>query len=338
MFSLKTVAQHGHIPALERYDYTGEYAFTNYERGHQLGETPLETFESRAERFSGAGGARRLSVGHIFTLTQHPNHERGGTENRSFLLLALQWAAENNLPVSATRRHMLGSLEKQLLQLREKKGHSVESASDQSMNTAFFHVQLEAQCTDTPYRTVITHLKPELGGPQTAIVVGPTNDMIHTDTLNRVKVQFHWDRHGSYTQGSSCWLRVSQSNAEFVPRVGQEVIVSFLEGDPDRPLVTGRVYNGDRSPLWHSNGLLSGFHNKNYRGHGHNELVFDNATNQSRVRLGTSQQVSELNLGYLIHQQGNNRGAFRGLGFELRSDAYGAIRANEGFYLSTWGG
>ncbi|OLO04101.1 type IV secretion protein Rhs, partial [Salinicola socius] len=123
----------------------------------------------------------------------------------------------------------------------------------------------------------------------------------------------------------------------FVPRIGQEVLVDFLEGDADRPLITGRVYNGEQRPDWHSHGLLSGFKSKTYRGSKYNELVFDDAIDQERVRLNSEAEKSQLNLGYLIHQTGNTRGAFRGTGFELRTDAYGAIRANQGLYLSSWG-
>jgi type VI secretion system secreted protein VgrG len=122
-----------------------------------------------------------------------------------------------------------------------------------------------------------------------------------------------------------------------VPRIGQEVIVDFLEGDADRPLITGRVYNGEQQPDWHSHGLLSGFKSKTYRGSKYNELVFDDATDQERVRLNSENEKSQLNLGYLIHQNGNHRGSFRGTGFELRTDAYGAIRANEGLFLTSWG-
>ena len=333
-----------YLPTLEQYHYPGEYAFGRYDRGYQLGEIRIERHESQANRFTGSGGARQLSVGHQFLLSQHPNHEGGGVENRTFLLLGLEWAAENNLPVAVTRRHMPGSLEMQLEALRASVGQSIETSSDQeAAGTAFFHVRLEAQRFDVAFRAPDAHRKPKVGGPQTALVVGPANETIHTDQLNRVKVQFHWDREGHFNEHSSCWLRVSQVNADggwgavFVPRIGQEVIVSFLEGDPDRPIITGRVYNGERQPLWHSNGLFSGFHTQNYRGSGYNELLFDDATDQSRIRLGTDHHYSELNLGYLIHQQGNGRGQYRGEGFELRSDAYGAVRANKGLYLSSWG-
>ncbi|MFC4241587.1 DUF2345 domain-containing protein, partial [Marinobacter oulmenensis] len=88
---------------------------------------------------------------------------------------------------------------------------------------------------------------------------------------------------------------------------------------------------------WHSHGLLSGFKSKTYKGSQYNELVFDDATDQERVRLNSENEKSQLNLGYLIHQNGNHRGGFRGTGFELRTDAYGAIRANEGLYLTSWG-
>ncbi|SPJ33563.1 Actin cross-linking toxin VgrG1 [Kushneria phyllosphaerae] len=158
-----------------------------------------------------------------------------------------------------------------------------------------------------------------------------------------MRVQFHWDRTGQRNEQSGVWLRVAQPSAGggwggvFVPRVGQEVLVDFLEGDADRPLITGRIYNGEQTPDWHSNGLLSGIKSKTYRGSKYNEQVFDDATDQERVRLNSEHSKSQLNLGYLIHQNGNHRGAFRGTGFELRTDAYGAIRANEGLYLSSWG-
>ncbi len=96
--------------------------------------------------------------------------------------------------------------------------------------------------------------RPFVRGSQTAIVVGPEAEEIYTDTYGRVKVQFHWDQQGGYDENSSCWIRVSQGLAGgsygvmFLPRVGQEVIVDFLEGDPDRPIITGRVYNNDHMP------------------------------------------------------------------------------------------
>jgi type VI secretion system secreted protein VgrG len=93
-------------------------------------------------------------------------------------------------------------------------------------------------------------------GPQTAVVVGPAGEEIFTDKYGRVKVQFHWDRYGKKNEKSSCWVRTSSpwAGKSFgfvqVPRIGQEVVVDFLEGDPDQPLITGRVYNAEQMPPW----------------------------------------------------------------------------------------
>ncbi|WP_224419009.1 type VI secretion system tip protein TssI/VgrG, partial [Modicisalibacter sp. R2A 31.J] len=152
------------------------------------------------------------------------------------------------------------------------------------IGTGHFLVDLEAQRRSQPYRHPLSHPRPVVGGPQTATVVGPEGEEIHTDPLDRVRVQFHWDRQGRHDERAGVWLRVAQPNAGagwggvFVPRIGQEVLVDFLEGDPDRPLITGRVYNGEQRPEWHSHGLFSGFKSKTYRGSQYNELLFDDAT------------------------------------------------------------
>ncbi|ALM53979.1 type VI secretion system Vgr family protein [Halomonas huangheensis] len=349
--SMETVRDQGNLPDLEVYDYPGEYYYLDHERGEHLTLNRLEALESQAKRFRGFGGARQLKVGQWFELSQHARHasginDRGSEEERQFLVLGLNIHAENALPVSAHLRTLPGSLQPQLAAARE--AHGLEDNSHrhedyQQAGTGHYLVDFEAQRLSQPYRSSLDHPRPVIGGPQTATVVGPEGEEIHTDHLNRVKIQFHWDRLGQRDGNSSCWVRVSQPNASgrwggvFVPRIDQEVIVDFLEGDADRPLITGRVYNGDQTPEWHSNGLLSGFKTKTYRGSKFNELVFDDATDQERVRLNSEHSKSQLNLGYLIDQQGNTRGAFRGSGFELRSDAYGAIRANEGLLLTSWG-
>ncbi len=345
---LDTLSDQGNLPPTELYDYAGEYYYHGYARGERLTENRLEAHESRAKRFRGSGGARQLQAGRWFELTQHPLHDSGGEPERQFLLLGVTVHAENALPVSAQLQALPGSLQPQLDAAKQAHGLEDEGDSDRlsdymSGGTGHFLVDLEAQRLSQPYRHPLTHRRPVIGGPQTATVVGPANEEIHTDHLNRVRVQFHWDRQGQNDENSSVWLRVSQPNAGagwggvFVPRIGQEVLVDFLEGDADRPLITGRVYNGEQTPDWHSHGLLSGFKSKTYRGSKYNELVFDDATDQERVRLNSEAEKSQLNLGYLIHQTGNTRGAFRGTGFELRTDAYGAIRANQGLYLTSWG-
>jgi type VI secretion system secreted protein VgrG len=346
--SLDTLSDQGNLPEAEMYDYAGEYYYHGFERGERLTENRLEAYESQAKRFRGAGGTRQLEAGRWFELTQHPRHTAGGEAERQFLILGVTVHAENALPVSARLNALPGSLQPQLDAAKRAHGLEDENLEERlsdyrNTGTGHFLVELEAQRRTQPYRAPRNHPRPVLGGPQTATVVGPEGEEIHTDHLNRVRVQFHWDRQGRHNEQSGVWLRVSQPNAGpgwggvFVPRIGQEVIVDFLEGDADRPLITGRVYNGEQQPDWHSHGLLSGFKSKTYRGSKHNELVFDDATDQERVKLNSEHEKSQLNLGYLIHQSGNTRGAFRGTGFELRTDAYGAIRANEGLYVSSWG-
>ena len=116
------------------------------------------------------------------------------------------------------------------------------------------HCTFMAIPSTTPYRSASTTKKPEIRGAQTAVVVGKSGEEIWTDEYGRVKLQFRWDREGSSNEDSSCWVRVAQLwgggawGAMHVPRIGQEVIVEFLEGDPDRPMVTGRVYNADNMP------------------------------------------------------------------------------------------
>ena len=119
---------------------------------------------------------------------------------------------------------------------------------------ADFTCSFTAMSSKEPYRPRRGTPKPFVQGPQTAIVVGPEGDEIYTDNFGRVKVQFHWDRLGKQDQNSSCWMRVSHPWAGknwgmvAIPRIGQEVIVDFLEGDPDRPIITGRVYNAEQMP------------------------------------------------------------------------------------------
>jgi type VI secretion system secreted protein VgrG len=120
------------------------------------------------------------------------------------------------------------------------------------MSGIHFDCKFEAIGSQRPFRSASITPKPVVKGPQTALVVGKSGEEIWTDQYGRVKVQFHWDRLGEKNENSSCWLRVAQIwagkqwGAIHIPRIGQEVIVDFLEGDPDQPIVTGRVYNSEQ--------------------------------------------------------------------------------------------
>lgn len=205
----------------EMYDYPGDYVEPG--DGNNYSKIRLQELLAQHEIAQGRGNAAGLAVGYLFSLTQCPREE----QNREYLI------------VSAT--HRLESDE-------------YESFSGGAISGKPYLGEIVAVEAKQPYRAPRITPKPVVQGPQTAIVVGPKGEEIYTDQYGRVKCQFHWDRHGSADQDSSCWIRVAQSWAgkkwgSFnLPRIGQEVIVDFLEGDPDQPIITGRVYNGANMP------------------------------------------------------------------------------------------
>ncbi|PQV44568.1 type VI secretion system Vgr family protein [Paraburkholderia sp. BL21I4N1] len=340
--TIPTLATQGELPQqAEVYEYTGAYTYGKQDRGDQLARVRMEEWESRAKRFHGVGAVRRIDAGRWFELQDHPDHSTGSEQERQFAVIALDWVIENNLPVSGGTTDFPHSLKGAVAAARA--AHSADAAltvkaSDGS--EGFFMAAVEAQRKTIPFRSPFEHHKPEMS-MQTATVVGPANEEVYTDPLNRIKVLMHWDRLNDGDENASCWMRVAQSDtggsygAVHVPRVGEEVIVSFLDNDCDKPIVTGRVYNGAKKPDWHSNGILSGYKSKEYQGSGYNQMVMDDATGQNRVQLYSSSTNAQLHLGYLIAQSGNARGEYLGSGFDLKSDAYGAIRAAQGMVVST---
>jgi type VI secretion system secreted protein VgrG len=202
----------------ELYDYPGGYRVRS--DGQTQARVRLEQTQEPFERASGHTNARGLAVGGLVELTEHPRDD----QNREYLLT---WAALSLV------------------------GHDVSLGGDEG-NT--FSCEFGAIDSKIPFRTQPKTSKPIVEGPQTAVVVGKSGEEIWTDKYGRVKVQFHWDREGKRDENSSCWVRVAQAwagtnwGAMHIPRMGQEVIVDFLEGDPDRPIITGRVYNASNMP------------------------------------------------------------------------------------------
>ena len=318
---------------LERYEHRGQYGWQNEERGNWLTRVQIEQDESAAHRVTGHGGVRQMQPGRGFELSQHPLHDGQPKASRQFLLIEVEFFAQSNLPVAFQRRHSPGSLKPLMSQFRD------DTAEDDG--EGFYLNRFEAQRLDIPYRSPFEHRKPDQPGPQTAVVVAPNGAEVQTDALNRVCVRFHWDRLSQPEASPSCWIRMMQNSSGdgwgsvHVPRAGEEVIVTFLDNDIDRPLILGQVYGGDR-PAWHSTGHMSGYKSREIQGLGYNQWVMDDTKGQVRTQIRSSHSHSELNLGYLVDQQGNDRGALRGAGFELRTDAFGAIRAQQGLYLSSW--
>lgn len=343
------LAEHGNLPGqLEVYEYTGAYTYAKQDQGNKQTRIRVEEWESNMKRFHGVSGVRSLRPGTLFSLEDHPAHREEAEEDREFAVIAVEWGIENNLPLSDRSRDFPGNLAPQLDAFKAAIGRSFAQkhveGSDLSAHerAGYCFNRFEVQRRKVPFRSPFEHPKPNLH-PQTAIVVGPPAEEIFTDHLNRVKVQFRWDRQSPGDDKASCWVRVSYPNAGqgwgnvYVPRIGQEVIVTYLNGDADRPVITGRLYNEAQTPQWHTDGKLSGCKSKEHKGSGFNQLVFDDTTNQNRVHLYSTSTHAQLNLGYLVTQRGNERGRFYGSGFALSTDDYGAIVTNKGLYISTFG-
>ena len=200
------------------YDYPGTYVQS--EDGEHYARTRIEALQTQHQQVDFSGNARGLGSGHLFSLTGFSRQD----QNREYLIVGIRYyITQENL---------------------ESGGGEASAQFESSLNC------IDAQQSFRPL--AITH-RPIVKGPQTALVVGPKGEEIWTDQYGRVKVHFHWDRHDQSNENSSCWIRVSQSwagknwGSMQIPRIGQEVIVSFLEGDPDRPIITGRVYNAEQT-------------------------------------------------------------------------------------------
>jgi type VI secretion system secreted protein VgrG len=203
----------------EVYDYPGTYI--QIPDGEQYGSVRIEEMATQFVAAQGATNARGLTVGALMTLEDHPRHDQN----------------VQHLIVGASYDLTFGDYE------------ALPEAGGTSYRCSFAAIPSSQQ-----YRPKRMTPKPFVQGPQTAVVVGPGGEEIYTDKYGRIKVQFHWDRLGKKDEHSSCWMRVSYPWAGkawggiAIPRLGQEVIVDFLEGDPDQPIVTGRVYNAEQMP------------------------------------------------------------------------------------------
>lgn len=239
--------------AFEVYDYPGRYAKTDHGQG--LTRARIEEEEARYHTVEGDSGHASFRTGHRFTLTRHPIAPE---EGKAYVLFRVVHAARDT-------------------------SHLANPAEPSSYRNNF--VALPA---DVRFRAARQTRCPVVQGPQTAMVVGPPGETIHTDKHGRVKLQFHWDRRGQRDDRSSCWVRVSQAWAGAgwggvnIPHVGHEVVVSFLEGDPDRPLVTGRVYNAETAKAI---GLPANKTQSAMRDHSGNEILMEGKGGVQDVRI-----------------------------------------------------
>jgi type VI secretion system secreted protein VgrG len=340
--NVPTMPNQGSLPdQAEVYEYTGAYSYAKQDRGDQLSGIRMEEWESRAKRFHGVGGVRGIDAGRRFILDGHPDHDRDQASQKEFAVIEAAWVIANNLPAGNPGPEYPHSLQATLDEVRASHaGDAAFRVVHGDGSEGFYLMEIEAQRTSVPYRSPFEHRKPETH-LESAIVVGPKGEEIYTDELNRIKVQFVWDRLNSGDEKASCWVRVAQADTGngyggvHMPRVGEEVLIDHIGGDCDRPVVISRLYNGAAKPQWHSNGLLSGYRSKEYGGSGYNQMVMDDSSGQNRMQLFSSTANSQLHLGYLVQHTGNTRGAYLGTGFDLKSESYGAIRAGQGLFVSS---
>ena len=211
--------QKGHAQAnYEIYDYPGEYP--EKADGDQYAKVRMEELAQPYEICSGQSDSRGISSGYLFTMAKHTRTD----QNRDYLILSTNYQAA-------------------------AEDYETSGGQDEICSCSLTAIPSSVQ-----FRPARTSSKPVIQGTQTAVVTGPAGEEIYTDEHGRVKVQFHWDREGKYDENSSCWIRVGQNWAGkrwgglHIPRIGQEVIVDFLEGDPDHPIIVGAVYNGNNMP------------------------------------------------------------------------------------------
>jgi type VI secretion system secreted protein VgrG len=243
--STNSVKKTGKSGQYEVFDYPGNYIDKGDSdgKGDRIAKRRIEALEANFKLAEGHGAVRYFEAGGYFTLKGH----RFKSENDK------QW-------VVARVRHAASGA-----------GHAAGAGGSYTYGNSFVVAP-----KDTVLRPARTTPRPIIAGPQTALVVGPSGEEIDVDKYGRIHVQFHWDRLGEKNEKSSCWIRCAQSwagpqwGAVFTPRMGMEVVVEFLDGDPDRPLITGCVYNGENMPPWElpANKTQSGIETRSSKGGG----------------------------------------------------------------------
>ena len=293
----------------ERYDYPGRYKRDI--AGKPFTKTRLAALRNDAKLAHVEGDDERLQPGLAFDLNAHPREDF----NDRWRTIAIK---------------------------HEGKQHtSLQEESFGSDVGTSYEIKASAIRWTSDWKAPLRN-KPCIDGPQIATVVGPPGEEVYCDKWGRVKVQFPWDRSDKNNDQSSCWIRVAQGwagatwGAMAVPRVNQELIISFLDGDPDQPIATGRAYRETNLPPYELPRLnaVATTKSREFRGSRANELRIDDTTAQISAALMSDHEHSALHLGYLTHPRHYGDGRPRGEGFELRTDGHGALRAAKGLLLS----
>ncbi|HSW04163.1 type VI secretion system Vgr family protein [Aquabacterium sp.] len=382
------------LEALTQHDVPGLYAYEDAAQGERLSRVQMEALDAQREQVVARGSWRTAAPGTRFTLLDHPVHDGRDSARDEFIALSVQHTARNNLSAhhKAQVESLLGAIRHDLSDARPALANETEEP--------LYECVISAQPARLPLRLaavdehglpdVRLHPRPTISGVQTALVVGLA-EPLHTDRDHRIKVQFHWQRGGNASHrlahpggdnapaadASGTWVRIGEAiaganwGANFTARLGQEVVVSFIGGDIDRPVVVGVVYNGVGLADAQGNQVLAGAagaigaadawfpgskpdgklqahqHTQVFTGiksqelatsasgfGGSNQLVFDDSPGEGRIELSSSNAQTRLQLGHLLHQIDNRRQQHRGHGADLATAAWGAVRAGSGALLS----
>ena len=261
--SSATITRQHQQASFEVFDYPGALSQLESSQSDATTKVRIQELQAGYMVATGHGNAAGLAAGWKFTLDKFPRKDL----NMAYVVTRASYALSTDVYES---------------------GSHAESSG--------FEVWIDAIDARTPFRAPRLTRKPLVHGAQTAMVVGPAGEEIYTDKYGRVKVQFPWDRYGKQDEQSSCWIRVAQLWAGKgwgmiqVPRIGQEVMVTFLEGDPDRPIITGRVYNGDSMPPYGlpDNATQSGMKSRSSKGGGDanfNEIRFEDLKGSEQLYI-----------------------------------------------------
>jgi type VI secretion system secreted protein VgrG len=349
--------------SLDDYQVEMPHAGNDVEDHWRLGQLRMNRHELDTKCFHGVGTVRDLRAGEWFTLTGHPEIDTHPAPERDFVVTALHVQAQNNLPLDVATRLQ------RLMGASLPGNGGVFPAAEATAAGALLRVRVSFDAVRRGIvlvpgfdpRTDLPH--PQL---QSAIVTGPPGEEVHCDALGRVKIRFpgmrtddHQHANGagaSDTPADSAWVRVAsnwagagpgsqqQSGTLCMPRVGTEVLVAFMGGDPDRPVILSQLYNQRAQPPALSragalpgNRFLSGMRSREVGGARGGQLLFDDTPGQIGVQLASEHAESELNLGWLSEPRVAGKAGARGEGAELRSSKAVSVRGGEGILLSAGG-
>jgi len=347
---------------LDDYQILPPHAGDDNEDLFVLGQLRMKRHDYESKCFHGEGSVRDLCAGEYFTLAEHPEVDEHPDEERDFVITELQVTAQNNLPKALASR-----VERLFARSRWMHGAADlhrDIADKVATGPLRMHIQFTAVRRGV---TIVPAFDPRTDVPQaqmqSAIVVGPEGEEVHCDQLGRVKIRFpstrpqdHEEAAGSGasdTETDSAWVRVAsnwagngpgafqQCGTIGLPRIGTEVLVTFLGGDPDKPVIVGQLYNQDGMPAALSsagdlpgNRYLSGIKSREINGGRANQLRLNDTEGQISAQLASDHGDSQLNLGFLTQPIRDGRGQSRGQGAELRTDKAVAVRGFEGVLIT----